>query len=349
MASPSSSEQTGKPHPYQYARQTGSPTGAFEARRVRAGLYIRVDMPGVPNDAVKVVKYDETNTVTFSGKAPPVWAGFESPETRIYAGYVVLDRQLSDVDFVTQIKNGCLRMFFPLSDGSLHFLSPPSSSSVHSNSVVHHDVTGEDEEDKFNGGPLATLISHDPQNPSGITLTGGTSEHINPYLLSGVKGVYEHKIVTLDNGNQLIYLRLDVPDTCMKSAGVMENYQKSIMFAAMAIKKEYYSRFDEAAREYYGLITPTCECCNYNVTKFEIASGVLRLLVHKSRNDDVNPRLFYHMCVTPSRHGRLQPSIFEIFERVTPSLRRRPSRRRTGDRRRPAVQHLFPSIHQSRD
>ncbi|KAK9676003.1 hypothetical protein RND81_11G047300 [Saponaria officinalis] len=100
--------------------------------------------------------------------------------------------------------------------------------------------------------------------------------------------------------------------------------------------------FDEAAREYYGLLILTCECCNYSVTKFEIASGVLRLLVHKSHNNEVSPRLFYHWCVAPSRRGRLQPSIFELFERVTPPLRRRPSRRRTGDRRRPDSQHLFP-------
>ncbi|XP_074274669.1 uncharacterized protein LOC141598792 [Silene latifolia] len=323
-----SSETTGKPHPYQTERLTGSPKGAFEARKVRTGLYIRVDMPGVPNDVVKIVKYEETCTVTFSAKAPPCWTGFDSPDdVRIYAGYVVIDRHLADVDFVHYLKNGCLRLFFPGCDGSLHFLSPKGGS-------VDRDTTsvepGEDEEEKVDVDPFIAFISHDPNNPQGIVLGGGSSEHINPYLLSGVKGVYEHKIVTLDSGEQLIYVRLDVPDTCLKSTGVIENFSNAILLGALAFKKEYYSRFDEAPREYQGVLASTCQCCKYSVVKYENTNGVLRVLLRKSGNVNPDPRPIIHCSVPPKKHGRrLHHPALNLLGAPPPTSRFHPRNRGT--------------------
>ncbi|XP_074291437.1 uncharacterized protein LOC141618231 [Silene latifolia] len=238
MAAPST-ETTGKPHPYQYEGEPRSAKGAYEARKVRAGFYVRVDMPDVPDDTVKVVKYPETRTITFSGKAHKRWAGLDD-ETRIYGGYVVLDRDIGDVDFEYHQTHGCLRMLFKRCDGSLHFLSrhlPPSSSTPTVTIVqneeeqtytLEDETTGEDDE----GTMPASFILHDPEDPSAICLAGGSPEHINLYQLSGVKGVYEHKIVTLgEGGDRMIYVRLDMPDTCDKTTSLVEYPDKSIIFS----------------------------------------------------------------------------------------------------------------------
>lgn len=127
-------EEEVKLHPY----QKRGPKGAYEAKQVTGswnggkkkscrGLYVRVDMPGVPDDGVKISKYSDTRTVTFTGKAPVVWAHIDSSD-RVYAGYVVLDRDPAMVDVECRVKNGSLHLFFPCSDGSLHFLSPNNSS-----------------------------------------------------------------------------------------------------------------------------------------------------------------------------------------------------------------------------
>ncbi|XP_074297271.1 uncharacterized protein LOC141627975 [Silene latifolia] len=165
-----SSEIRAKPHPYQqhdHKPTQNGPKGAFEARKLKSGFYVRVDMPGVPNNGVKVVKYNETRTVTISGKAPSLWPGFDSPEPRVYAGYVVLDRDPSDVNFTSEVHNGVFRLlFFPHCDGSLHFLSPPCRRN--SDAAQHDDDSGEDGEIKISAEDNISFIVHSPLEPYGM-------------------------------------------------------------------------------------------------------------------------------------------------------------------------------------
>ncbi|XP_056689299.1 uncharacterized protein [Spinacia oleracea] len=163
-----SSEEEVKLHPY----QKRGPKGAYEAKQVTGswnggkkkscrGLYVRVDMPGVPDDGVKISKYSDTRTVTFTGKAPVVWAHIDSSD-RVYAGYVVLDRDPAMVDVECRVKNGSLHLFFPCSDGSLHFLSPNNSS------IPPQQEYDDDTVELIEIGELfITHIEHAPEEPSG--------------------------------------------------------------------------------------------------------------------------------------------------------------------------------------
>ncbi|XP_074291432.1 uncharacterized protein LOC141618224 [Silene latifolia] len=314
-----SSEITAKPHPYQQNDRESTkngPIGAFEARKLKRGLYVRVDMPGVPNNGVKVVKYNETRTVTFSGKAPSLWPGFDSPEPRVYAGYVVLDRDPSEVNFTSEVDNGVFRLFFPRCDGSLHFLSPRRNSGA----AQHDDVSGRDEEDKIPADHNISFIVHSPLEPYGIILSGGKPDHINPHLLSGVKGVYEHKIIPTKEGEPLIYIRLDVPDTCKKANIIMVNFDGGIGFGGMMFKEGYkLSRFEEGTRDYLGVLQPRCFCCRYKVVKHDTTDGVMRFLVRKSDNLDRSP-VCHVTLPTATPGGDLQPRILNIYGNMPHTL-----------------------------
>ncbi|XP_074291433.1 uncharacterized protein LOC141618225 [Silene latifolia] len=310
--SSTSSEITAKPHPYQqhdHEPTKNGPVGAFEARKLKRGLYVRVDMPGVPNDGVKVVKYNETRTITFSAKAPSLWPGFDSPEPRVYAGYIVLDRDPSHIDFTSELHNGVFRLFFPRCDGSLHFLSPLRRDSGASQ---HDDNSGQDVEVEILAEQNISFIVHSPLEPYGIILTGGKADHINPHLLSGPKGVYEHKIVPTKDGKHVIYIRLDVPDTYNKTNVIVENSDGGIIFAGMKFKEGYnLSRFDEGTREYFGVLQPGCFCCRYNVVKHDTKDGVMRFLVRKS--DNLDRSSVCHINFPPATPGGdLQPVTLNI-------------------------------------
>ncbi|KNA13517.1 hypothetical protein SOVF_116210 [Spinacia oleracea] len=294
-------EEEVKLHPY----QKRGPKGAYEAKQVTGswnggkkkscrGLYVRVDMPGVPDDGVKISKYSDTRTVTFTGKAPVVWAHIDSSD-RVYAGYVVLDRDPAMVDVECRVKNGSLHLFFPCSDGSLHFLSPNNSS------IPPQQEYDDDTVELIEIGELfITHIEHAPEEPSGIKLRGGRPEHINPYLLSGVRGVYEHKIVSIGHTQHLIYVRLDVPMTNYKLFCLTENADRRITFAVDAAEKD--STFDEGLRGYIGSLVTKCECCQYEIVKYDITDGVIRFLASKSSSVDLRSNIYCYE--PPSRPGQ---------------------------------------------
>ncbi|KAH9614365.1 hypothetical protein KSS87_005803 [Heliosperma pusillum] len=315
------SEITAKPHPYQqhdHEPTKNGPKGAYEARKLNRGFYVRVDMPGVPTNGVKVFKYNETRTVTFTGKAPSLWPGFDSPEPRVYAGYVVLDRDPSEVNFTSEIDNGVFRLlFYPHCDGSLHFLSSPRRNS---GAAQLSDHSGQDEEVKFPAQDNISFIVHSPLEPYGIILSGGKPDHINPHLLSGVKGVYEHKIIPTKDGEHLIYIRLDIPDTCKNTNLIMENFDGGIGFGGMTFKEGYnLSRFDEGPREYLGILQTRCFCCRYKVVKHDTTDGVLRFLARKSEKLDRTP--VCHVTFPPATPGGdLQPRTLKIVGNLPPTL-----------------------------
>lgn len=297
-SSPSFERSVAKLHPYQKYDERG-PKGAFDAKKIKDGFHVRVDMPGVPDDGVKVVKYNHTRTVTFSGEAPTPteWAQFESSSGRVYGGYVVLDLNPADIDFKAEVKNGCLRLFFPSSDGSLRFLSPKTKPPQNDET----DLGGEDEE--IPAHPTIAFIEHAPKKASGIRLVGGSGEEINPYKLSGVQGVYEHKAVKDEEGVEMVYVRLDVPGNF--EYAILENFDRVIKYSS-----ESECEGDEGGRRYRGFIAPACECCKYEVVKHELTHGVLRFMARKTRYDrDLDTPTLLHSVYPP----RAQPSVVEIL------------------------------------
>uniref|UniRef100_A0A803N3T2 Uncharacterized protein n=1 Tax=Chenopodium quinoa TaxID=63459 RepID=A0A803N3T2_CHEQI len=304
-----------KLHPY----QKHGPKGAYEAKQVNGtwtngqscrGLYVRVDMPGVPESGgVKIWKYSDSRTVTFTGKAPMVWPHFDTSD-RVYGGYVILDRDPTLVSVQSQLKNGTLHLFFPASDGSLHFLSPSNSSLLQ---PQHYD----DDTVEFIellGERFITYIEHAPEEPS------GRPEHINWHLLSGVKGVYEHKIVNVGNNQHLIYVRLDVPMVNYQLFCITENADRSITFAVDAAQKD--SMFDEGCRGYIGSLIPKCECCQYQIVQHDIRDGVIRFIASKSASAD--PPSNIHLYEPPSKPGEApKPVVYRNIEVVMDKLPRR--------------------------
>ncbi|XP_074294224.1 uncharacterized protein LOC141622058 [Silene latifolia] len=229
-----------KDHPYQVSVTPG-PKGAYEARLTDSGLYVRVDMPGVPPEGVQLIKYSGTRTVTFSGKAPKFWDGYDS-SVRVYGGSVVLDQDPNQVEVELSVKNGCMRLLFPGSNGTLHF-SPVS-------------------------GSVSPTVEF---------------SHINPFLIQGVEGVYETRLLK-DEISDCMYIRMDMP-------GLAENHyflkpdpeeaeRTGVLYGGTGDKEH---PLDQGGRGYYSGYTLHCGCCQMSRVQHEIKDGVLRILVRKRK------------------------------------------------------------------
>ncbi|XP_074278759.1 uncharacterized protein LOC141602361 [Silene latifolia] len=282
MAASSSSlpsENEKKDHPFQKYEEPG-PTGAYEARQVKnSGFYVQVDMPGVPPDGVKLLKYAETQTVTFSGKTkvPEFWTKFDSSE-RVYGGYVVLDRDPTQIEIEMKVTNGSMRLFFPGSEGTLHFLSgfkqaPNVEDRCEDDSVVYNE-TGECQS-CFSLGDSADSVSPDI-----------AYSHINPFLMQGVEGVYENRVLQ-GVTDELMYIRVDIPGIGEKQckAGIITVKKKedAVLYGGRG-KKEH--RLDQGGRSYLGTFTLHCGCCKISYMRSYLIHGVFRILIGKRKIPD---------------------------------------------------------------
>ncbi|XP_074274663.1 uncharacterized protein LOC141598788 [Silene latifolia] len=265
------SENEKKDHPFQLYRYPG-PTGAFEARQVNnSGFYVRVDMPGVPPDGVKLVKYAETQTVTFSGKAPRLWTQFDLSE-RVYGGYVVLDRDPTQIDIEMKVNKGSMRLFFPGSEGTLHFLSgfkraPTAEDRGEDDSVVNNEIDGCQSCHSLGGS-----VSPDIAFP-----------HINPFLMQGVEGVYENRVLQ-GLTDELMYIRVDMPgigEYQYKVEGMISKKKNEALFYGGQGKKEH--PLDQGGRAYCGSVTFNCGYCQLIDVEHQLTHGVLRILIRKCK------------------------------------------------------------------
>ncbi|XP_074274667.1 putative 57 kDa heat shock protein isoform X2 [Silene latifolia] len=300
MASSSSSSlpsENENKHPFQKYEDPG-PTGAYEARQVKnSGFYVRVDMPGVPPDGVKLVKYAETQTVTFSGKAPKIWQVYDSSE-RVYGGYVVLDLDPTQIDIEMKVKNGSMRLFFPGSEGTLHFLSglkqaPNVEGPGEDASVVYTETDG----------CQSCFTLGDSVSPT------KAFSHINPFLIKGVEGVYENRVIKEMTGESL-YIRVDMPGIGKNQCKVkVDNTETKtdalfhggkgkkahgfctvenridVLFYGGEGKKEH--PLDQGGRSYSGSFTLNCDCCQIVDVPHQMLDGVLRLLMRKQKIQDI--------------------------------------------------------------
>ncbi|XP_074264697.1 putative 57 kDa heat shock protein isoform X2 [Silene latifolia] len=296
-----SSEIQGKDHMYQLLVKPG-PRGAYESRQVNGGLYVRVDMPGVPPNGVKIFKRGEAHTVTFSGKAPIVWPDCES-SGRVYGGYVVLDRNPEEIDVQMTVVNGSLKLFFPNSDGFLHFFPPKTRVPKQCQGPVVH--LG-DEKDCCHNKLVKYLKDNDviipgfeglkdmALHPSGCScckeaqkneesdayseLSMMPSTHINPYLLDGKEGLVEKMLVADTNGGERMYTRIDMPGLGMKNNKVRVENGVSLIFGGEDSQEH---PFDEGGRTYAASLTFQCSCCKMVDVKHVMKDGVLRVLLRK--------------------------------------------------------------------
>ncbi|XP_074274668.1 uncharacterized protein LOC141598791 [Silene latifolia] len=264
------SENEKKEHPYQIYPNPG-PTGAYEARQIKnSGFYVRVDMPGVPPDGVKLVKYAETQTVTFSGKASMLWPGYDSSD-RVYGGYVVLDRDPNQIEIEMKVTNGSMRLFFRGSEGSLHFLSglkraPNVEDRGEDDSVVYTENDG-------------CHSCHSMGNSVSPTIA---FSHINPFLIQGVEGVHENRLVQDITRTEWMYIRMDMPGVAENQYEVgvttLENKIDALLYGGEG-KKEH--RLEQGGRVYWGSFTLFCGCCKILDVRRQLSHSVLRVLLLK--------------------------------------------------------------------
>ena len=90
------------------------------------GFTVRMDLPGVPENGLKIVKKEDRLTVTFRGTAPKK-ENFPFDESeRVYAGFVQVDpHRYHEIPFVELSRNGCFLLAFPKNDGTLFILPAP--------------------------------------------------------------------------------------------------------------------------------------------------------------------------------------------------------------------------------
>ena len=109
----------------------------------------------------------------------------------------------------------------------------------------------------------------------GIKLKGGKHVDVNSFQISGMKGVYEDKILKI--GNELyFYVRVDVPTVHFDRCLIKEIENKSITFTANAVAQD--CSFDFGTRCFTGMLISNCECCLYEIVAHDIRDGVLRFL-----------------------------------------------------------------------
>ncbi|XP_074278758.1 uncharacterized protein LOC141602360 isoform X2 [Silene latifolia] len=231
-------------------------------------------MPGVPPDGVKLVKYGETQTVTFSGKAPKLWPDYDSSD-RVYGGYVVLDRDPNQIEIEMKVENGSMKLFFPGSEGTLHFLSglkraPNVEDRGEDDSVVYNQIDGCQSCNSKGDSVSPTIAFY----------------HINPFLIKGVEGVYENRVIE-PMTDDWMYLRMDMP-------GIAENKYKvevrtrekkgDTLFYGGEGQKEH--PLEQGRRAYFGTFNLYCGCCQIVDVRHQLSHGVFRVLIRKRKIQD---------------------------------------------------------------
>jgi len=106
-----------------------NPRGAYQVNRWGTiGFTIRMDMPGVPKDDLKISRKSDLMTITFSARAPKKEDFPFDESERVYAGFVQVNKQHRySIPFISVGRNGCFLLLLPKSAGSLFFLPEPRS------------------------------------------------------------------------------------------------------------------------------------------------------------------------------------------------------------------------------
>lgn len=132
---------------------------------------------------------------------------------------------------------------------------------------------------------------------TGIKLKGGKQVDLNPFQISGVKGVYEDKIIKI--GNELyVYVRVDVPT--VQQCVIKEIANRCLVFNADAVV--YDSRCDGRLRSFMGLLAAKCNCCLYELVRYDFRDGVIRFLARKIDDrvaGSTIPSTNIHFCEPP--------------------------------------------------
>ena len=104
-----------------------------------------------------------------------------------------------------------------------------------------------------------------------------TLSHINPFLVHGVEGVYETKLV-YDESVTRVYLRMDMPGLREKecSVGIMDC---NSLYCGGDSRKEYH--LDEGGRSYLSCFQFLCSCCKILAHTHELKHGVSRILIRQ--------------------------------------------------------------------
>ncbi|XP_071920187.1 putative 57 kDa heat shock protein isoform X1 [Coffea arabica] len=233
-------------------------------KMMNKGLYVRVDMPGVEEENVKVT-WDKKK-VSFVGEAPKETD--HEAGARYYRGELDFNSDPVEILHVkTDVKNGVLRMvlkgagFRPgFSTSSNHFPGIDYSQNV------EHSI-----------GNLLLRLRSIPLIAPPVEVKG-----FYPFQVAGSNGTMESKwLCTCDKKSDSgLFMRIDMPDVPKEglSMKVKDNF---VYFAGEGVKGSYY---DGSRRSYVGRFGFQCGCCWVKEVKGEIKAGVLRMVIKSQKS-----------------------------------------------------------------
>ncbi|KAJ8445619.1 hypothetical protein Cgig2_018560 [Carnegiea gigantea] len=300
---------TAETHPLQLQDLPG-PKGPYDITRMKSGFFVRLDMPGVPPNGIKIFKRPEKKMVTFNATAPKK-EGFPYDESeRVYAGVVQLNKDPNELLVDVIAENGSVILLFPTADGHLFFIPQSRShttamgegSSGKSIDQAQGSEKSEQDEgsaekymDKAEGSaksgsgetasnestedesaPLETSPTEQSTHEVPEIAIGSTTEdnfgHINKLKIKGPDGVCEKKVVQED-GQYALYVRADLPGL-EPDLNVMTIEDRFILVFGPPQTRE---RYMQGARNYLFFVQLRCSCCKFNNLRQDYEDGVLRL------------------------------------------------------------------------
>ncbi|XP_074311761.1 cell division control protein 2 homolog [Silene latifolia] len=121
-------EKKGKEKKTRIMGEVTEMTKVYRDGRTLNGLYIRVDLPGVPEDKLEL--YHNQQNIFFGGVVPKIWDSIPS-RIKIYSGYIVIDKNPGKNNFEFVVRDGCVHLFIPhCTKGEIHFIGELGSGSV---------------------------------------------------------------------------------------------------------------------------------------------------------------------------------------------------------------------------
>ncbi|GAA0171149.1 hypothetical protein LIER_25253 [Lithospermum erythrorhizon] len=248
-------------NPYQF----DGPRNAFEAKTVKEGFYVRVDMPGVEKDLVEV--NFEDNKLSFSGKAPQITPYESGP--RNYHGVIKFSCESVEVSEIKlETNDGVLRMVLVGSGFPPDFYA----ASTH---FKRRRIT-----DHFESMELLTSAMNQMMvSVEKFVLFDQPVKYVGmyPFQVDGAKGTYEIRGM----GSYCFY-RLDMPDVGTEGL-TLRMKDRCVSYGGTGVKA---SEYDESKRLYAGNFAMECPCaCSLVDMHGDITDGVLRLLIKKEKDE----------------------------------------------------------------
>ncbi|KAJ8441928.1 hypothetical protein Cgig2_020073 [Carnegiea gigantea] len=272
-------------HPFQLQCLPG-PKRPYEVTQMGEGLFVRLDMPGVARNGIKIFKNSEKDIVTFSATAPKKESFPYDESERLYAGIVQLNKDPTDLLVEVSVENGPVILFFPTADGYLLFLPQSrsqaedecssSGKSIDQAEGSQKSEENEDSSEKSIDKAEGSAKSEAGESASGESTEGSTTEnnlgYINKLKIKGPDGVCEKRVVQ-EGGQYSLYVRADLPGLEPPCNVVTIEDRCILVFG----EPQSLERCRQGARIYLFFVQLQCSCCEFDNLRHDYEDGVLRL------------------------------------------------------------------------